>query len=179
MSTSPPEFTTARACFNTAYFILIVRLGWWATMEQGEEGLSPGPSVAFLLAILLSGLWIRTMSWVDARQAIFVDTNNIRIRHREQREVLTRFIEKGTQFRETYKSLDPIPRTVAQEWETEVYMYLEKTLGHDYAVQFRRPNVPFLPNLRPSNISEENYKLYLYFNLRLARLDEFITGLKD
>ena len=51
------------------------------------------------------------------------------------------------------------------------------SLGLDYAVRFQRPNTPFLPNSRPPYLSEENDKVYLYFNMRLAQLEGFIKEL--
>ena len=98
---------------------------------------------------------------------------------REQRETLARFIEKGAQVRQTYETLEPRTKATAEEWETEVYLYLEQNLGHDYAVRFRMPNTSYLLNLRPATISEENYKFYLYFNMRRAQLQEFIKELRD
>jgi len=103
-----------------------------------------------------------------------LDTRAVRC---EQRATLAYFIETGTRSRQTYETREPVPQTVADQWETAVYGYLKMSLGLDYAVRFQRPNMPFLLNSRPSHISEENYKLYLSISMRLAQLEGFIKEL--
>jgi len=170
MSRSPPEFSAARLCFSAAYLLFAVRLGWWGVMEQAE-----GASVitSSLLVAGLGVLWMVTMSWVDTRQS-----NDLGVVRREHQEILTRFIEEGVGIRETYNSLEPVPRTAAEKWDGQVGTYLEKNLGHAYAVQFRRPPTTHpLPNLRPPTMSEENYLFYLFFNMRLTQLEGIMKGL--
>jgi hypothetical protein len=104
------------------------------------------------------------------------DTRAIR---REQRETLARFITKGIQIRQTYETLEPRTEAAVKEWDTEVCGYLDRTFGYDYAVLFQRPDKPYIRSLRPSHMSEENYKAYLFFNMRFAQLQKRIEELRD
>jgi hypothetical protein len=173
MSTTSPEFTIAKWCFSAAYLVLVCRLGWWGVVEQAEGGPHISVISTLLLCVFFGALWIGAMHWVDTRHA-----EDIRAVRREQQETLTGFVEEGLRVRETYRSLEHVPRTAAREWDMKVYEYLEKNLGHAYAVQFRGPNTTQpIPNLCPPEMSQENYKFHLYFNMRLAQLDGIIRGL--
>jgi len=165
--------------------------------EQGMTDLAWLPLVVFIglitVRFFLAPYWIdqereqeinslkdtpqqieRTLRQQLAELKTQLDTRAVR---REQRETLAYFIETGTRSRQTYETREPIPKTVAEQWETAVYGYLKMSLGLDYAVRFRRPNEPDSRSVRPPQISEENYKFYLYFNMRLAQLEGFIKEL--
>jgi hypothetical protein len=165
--------------------------------EQGLTDLAWLPLVAFIglitVRVFLAPYWIdqereqEINSLKDTPQQIEsalrqqlaelkaqLDTRAVR---REQRETLAYFIETGTRSRQTYETREPVPKTVAEQWETAVYGYLKMSFGLDYAVRFQRPNMPFLLNSRPPHISEENYKLYLFISMRLEQLEGFIKEL--
>lgn len=102
---------------------------------------------------------------------------------REQRETLARFITTGILVRQTYETLEPRTLAAAKEWDTEVCRYLDRTFSYAEAVLFQQKpdNGPCRYNLNdhPPHISMENYKVYLFFNMRIARLRKLIEKLKD
>jgi hypothetical protein len=133
-------------------------------------------ALVFVFYACYGAWWDKDQSLQEAQQQL--DT---RARHREQRETLARFIEKGLQVRQTYETLEPVPKNAARQWQTEVCLYLAQNLGHDYTIRFQRPTGPRRIALheRPPDISEENYVFYLYFNMRLERLEGLIKELRD
>jgi hypothetical protein len=168
MSVSPPEYIGARVCFGAAYFLITVRLFWWATMEKptGTDVVT-----AVLVVAGIGVLWATADRWVVVRQA-----NDPDIVRRRQRQTLTTYSLEGSQVRQMYQSTEIVPWAAKEEWETKVFIYLKDNLGVEYSAQFiRRPDpTRQLWNTHPPEMPEDNYKMIVVIDMRLAQLDAII-----